>query len=192
MLRVRAYLNLLIEMWPLLRPTWKVRIRLKGASLGLFRSFRREFTRRLGRRQIEYALVCHLQDGNPHDHGFLREGTRDEIVAAITGAATKVGYKLSPRDWSVTRFTNLGGHITYATKREKVYGAAPARWRVLTTSQRYCPIGFKDGRIYAMKRTLRPEEINPKMLRGFEERLEKRYRRYVDRYGVDPVEIAGS
>lgn len=191
MLRARAYLFLLLEFWPRLRPTWKVRIRLAGASLPLFKRFRREFTKRLSRRKIEYALVCHLQRGNPHDHGFLREGTRDMIVAAIKGAAEKVGYELSPADWSVTPFTNLEGHITYTTKKEKVYRAAPRRWRVLTSSRRFSPIAFKDGQIYAMKRKLRPDDINPRMLRGLDLRVNRRYGRYEERYGVNPVLITG-
>lgn len=192
LLRVRAYLMLLIETWPKLKPTWKVLLKLKGSSFEQHRRLRREFTKRLGRRQIEYALVAHLKPGIPHEHGFIRGGKREEIVAAMKRAAIKAGVELDSGSWSVTSFASLEGFINYVSQREKVYGKAPKGWRVLTTSWRFSPVAFKDGQIIAFKRKLRtPDRIDPKLVRGLQERLKKRYMRFAQRYGVDPAEIAG-
>lgn len=192
LLRVRAYLTLLIETWPKLRPTWKVMLKLKGGSFEQHRRFRLEFTKRLGRRKIEYALVSHLKPGIPHEHGFIRGGTREQIVAALNGAATKAGVELDPRSWSVTPFKSLEGFINYVSQRVKVYGKAPKGWRVLTTSWRFSPVAFKDGQIITFKRKLRtPGRIDPKLVKGLQERLKKRYMRFAQRYGVSPAEIAG-
>lgn len=192
LLRVRAYLTLLIETWPKLRPTWKVMLKLKGGSFDQHRRFRLEFTKRLQRRQIEYALISHLKPRIPHDHGFVRGGTRDQIVAAISGAARKVGVELDPRSWSVTPFDSLEGFINYVSQRVKVYGKAPEGWHVVLSSMRFSPVGFKDCQTIVFKRKLRTaDKIAPKMLRGLQARLERRYKRFAQRYGVNPAEIAG-
>ncbi len=111
LLRVRAYLILLIETWPKLRPTWKIMLKVKGGSFEQHRQLRREFTKRLGRRKIEYALVSHLKPGIPHEHGFVRGGTKDEIEAAIGRAAKKAGIVLVKGSFSITPFTSLEGFI---------------------------------------------------------------------------------
>lgn len=192
LLRVRAYLELLLKVWPKLKPTWKVMLKVKGGSFEKHRLLRQEFTKRLGRRKIEYALVSHLKPGIPHEHGFLRGGTHDQIVAALKGAAKKAGVELDSRSWSVTSFKSLKGFINYVSQRVKVYGKAPKGWRVLTTSWRFSPVAFKDGQIITFKRKLgRPETINPKMLRGLQDRLNRRYKRFAQRYGVSPADIAG-
>ena len=188
MLRVREFLTLVLKQWPDYRPTLFVRVRLKGASTSKYLRFRREFTRRLSRRKIEYALVSHLLEENVHDHGFVRHGTRDQVLAAMKGAARKIGYELTTDDFAVTTFKNLNGVITYTTKMEKVYDAAPRRWRVFTASYGFAPVGFRDGGRIAFKRKLKdPGKIHPKMMQGLQAHIEKRYALCERRRGVRPA-----
>ncbi len=184
MLRARDYLLLVLGEWPKLRPTWKLRLMARGWSVPQYRRLRRDLTGRLGSLGIGYALVFHDEAGKPHDHGFLRGGSIEKIRQAVRESATRVGYDLRPADLSVTRFTTVEGHIKYVTRRDKAIRAAPKRWRVFTASPGYAPISFKDGRIVAFKRKLDPDEVDPKMLEGLADRVERRYERYYRRYGM--------